>query len=73
MAVNFYVRVAPVTQLPSVQIFISDVKSTHEADSSVNDHNFTVISIILKIILFGSLAEGRGVPGTDADILIIPV
>ena len=26
---------------------------------------------ILKIILFGSLAEGRGVPGSDADILII--
>lgn len=26
---------------------------------------------ILKIILFGSLAERRGVPGSDADILII--
>ncbi len=26
---------------------------------------------IIKIILFGSLAEGRGVPGSDADILII--
>jgi len=26
---------------------------------------------ILKIILFGSLAEKRGVPGSDADILII--
>jgi hypothetical protein len=27
----------------------------------------------IKMILFGSLAEGRGVPGSDADILIIPV
>jgi len=26
---------------------------------------------ILKIILFGSLAEKRGIPGSDADILII--
>ena len=26
---------------------------------------------IVKIILFGSLAEDRGVPGSDADILII--
>ena len=26
---------------------------------------------ILKIVLFGSLAEGRAVPGSDADILII--
>ena len=26
---------------------------------------------VLKIVLFGSLAEGRGVPGSDADILII--
>jgi len=26
---------------------------------------------ILKIILFGSLAEKRGAPGSDADILII--
>ncbi len=26
---------------------------------------------ISKIILFGSLAENRGVPGSDADILII--
>ena len=26
---------------------------------------------IITIILFGSLAEGRGVPGSDADILII--
>ena len=26
---------------------------------------------VLKIILFGSLAERRGVPGSDADILII--
>lgn len=26
---------------------------------------------ILKIILFGSLAERKGVPGSDADILII--
>ncbi|MBA7515278.1 hypothetical protein ES705_07317 [subsurface metagenome] len=26
---------------------------------------------ILKIILFGSIAEKRGVPGSDADILII--
>jgi predicted nucleotidyltransferase len=26
---------------------------------------------IVKIILFGSLAEGRGVPGSDADILIV--
>jgi predicted nucleotidyltransferase len=26
---------------------------------------------VLKIVLFGSLAEGRAVPGSDADILII--
>ena len=26
---------------------------------------------VLKIILFGSLAERRGVPGSDADIIII--
>jgi predicted nucleotidyltransferase len=26
---------------------------------------------VLKIILFGSLAEKKGVPGSDADILII--
>ncbi len=26
---------------------------------------------IVKIILFGSLSENRGVPGSDADILII--
>ncbi len=26
---------------------------------------------ILRIVLFGSLAEKRGVPGSDADILII--
>jgi len=26
---------------------------------------------IVKIILFGSLAENRGVPGSDADILIV--
>ena len=26
---------------------------------------------VLKIILFGSLAEKRGVPGSDADILIV--
>ncbi len=26
---------------------------------------------VLKVILFGSLAEGRAVPGSDADILII--
>jgi len=26
---------------------------------------------VLKIILFGSLAEKRGVPGSDADILIL--
>lgn len=26
---------------------------------------------VLKIVLFGSLAEGRAVPGSDADILLI--
>lgn len=28
-------------------------------------------SNVLKVVLFGSLAEGRGVPGSDADILIL--
>ena len=26
---------------------------------------------IVKIVLFGSLAEGRAVPGSDADVLIL--
>ncbi|MFC1668489.1 nucleotidyltransferase domain-containing protein [Chlamydiota bacterium] len=28
-------------------------------------------SAVLKVVLFGSLAQGRAVPGSDADILVV--
>ena len=43
------------------------IKEIHRIASKVGQENQNV----LKIILFGSLAERRGVPGSDADILII--
>ncbi len=43
------------------------IKEIHRIASRVGQENQNV----LKIILFGSLAERRGVPGSDADILII--
>ncbi len=43
------------------------IKKIHQAARKIgkNDPN------VKKIILFGSLAEKRGTPGSDADILII--
>lgn len=43
------------------------IKEIHRVASRVGQKNQNV----LKIILFGSLAERRGVPGSDADIIII--
>lgn len=43
------------------------IKEIHRIASRVGQRNKNVS----KIILFGSLAERRGVPGSDADILII--
>lgn len=43
------------------------IKEIHRIASRVGQENQNV----LKIILFGSLAERRGVPGSDADIIII--
>lgn len=43
---------------------IEDLKSTAE-NLGRKDEN------VVKIVLFGSLAEGKAVPGSDADILVL--
>ena len=57
--------------LNSVKVFWLEqeqlVEEIHKVASEIGEANENV----LKIILFGSLAERRGVPGSDADILII--
>ncbi|MGB2728520.1 MAG: nucleotidyltransferase domain-containing protein [Halobacteriota archaeon] len=57
--------------LNSVKVFWLEqeqlVEEIHKVAREVGEANGNV----LKIILFGSLAERRGVPGSDADILII--
>ena len=57
--------------LNSVKVFWLEqeqlVEKIHKVASEIGEANENV----LKIILFGSLAERRGVPGSDADILII--
>lgn len=55
----------------SAKVFWLDQESLlreiHKVARQLGDENEN----ILKIILFGSLAEKRAVPGSDADILII--
>ena len=57
--------------LNSVKVFWLEqeqlVEEIYKVASEIGEANENV----LKIILFGSLAERRGVPGSDADILII--
>ena len=43
------------------------LKALHKAAQEIGKKD----SNILKVVLFGSLAERRGIPGSDADILII--
>jgi hypothetical protein len=57
--------------LNSVKVFWLEqeqlVEEIHKVASEIGEANENV----LKIILFGSLAERRGVPESDVDILII--
>jgi len=57
--------------LNSVKVFWLDqerlIKELHKVAKRVGEADENV----LKIVLFGSLAQKRGVPGSDADILIL--
>jgi predicted nucleotidyltransferase len=57
--------------LNSVKVFWLDqerlIKELHKVAQRVGEADENV----LKIVLFGSLAQKRGVPGSDADILIL--
>lgn len=43
------------------------IKELHRVAKEVGEKDDKVV----KIVLFGSLAEGRAVPGSDADVLIL--
>ncbi|MFP3910213.1 MAG: nucleotidyltransferase domain-containing protein [Archaeoglobaceae archaeon] len=57
--------------LNSVKVFWLDQKKLIEKLFEVSREVGRKEENVLKIILFGSLAERRAVPGSDADILII--
>jgi predicted nucleotidyltransferase len=57
--------------LNSVKIFWLDQERLRAELTKTAQRAGSGDETIVKIILFGSLAENRGVPGSDADILII--
>ena len=57
--------------LNSVMVFWLEQEQLVEENHKVAREMGEANENVLKIILFGSLAERRGVPGSDADILII--
>lgn len=57
--------------LNSVRIFWLDRDKALEALKEGAERCIKANKDIIEVILFGSLAEGRAVPGSDADILIL--